>query len=291
MKWETFVETIVEFCTTSGVKLIAALLIIIVGFRVVSVISNAFKKSKFYERLDPTMRSFLRSCITISLKIVLIITAAATLGVPMTSMVAVIGSAGLALGLALQGSLSNIAGGFIIMIFKPFFVGDYISIGQFEGVVHSISIFYTKIYTADNKKVMIPNSVISNESLTDYTALPTRRVDLKFSVAYSSDIGEVKRILQGIAERHELVLKDPPPLIRMAEHSGDALNFVLRVWCNTPDYWTVYYDIVESVKKEFEENGVERPSSQLDIHLSDAAKFGFAGETTEKSNALRDNVE
>ena len=291
MKWDSFVNTIVTFCTTSGVKLIAAILIVVVGFRIVGVVSNAFKKSKLYERLDPNIRSFLRSSISVCLKIILVITAAATLGVPMTSMIAVIGSAGLAVGLALQGSLSNIAGGFIIMIFKPFYVGDYISVGQYEGVVHSISIFYTKIYTADNKKIMIPNSVISNESLTDFTALPTRRVDLDFTVAYSSDIHEVKRILQSAADTHVLVLKDPPSVIRLAGHDSGSLRFVLRVWCNTPDYWTVYYDILESVKKAFDENGVERPSSQLDVHLSDAAKHGFMGGVMEESAGLPDNVE
>ena len=269
MKWETFVDTIIEFCTTSGVKLIAAILIIAVGFRVVRFISNTFKKSKLYERLDAIIRSFMLSAIGILLKLLLVITAAATLGVPMTSMIAIIGSAGLAVGLALQGSLSNIAGGFIIMIFKPFFVGDYISVGKYEGVVHSISIFYTKIYTLDNKKIMIPNSVISNESLTDYTALPTRRVDLKFSAAYSSDIDEVKRLLQRVAQRHELVLKEPPPLIRLAEHDSSSLNFVLKVWCKTDDYWTVYYDIIENVKKEFDINGIEIPFPQLDVHMSE----------------------
>lgn len=269
MKRDTLVDSITEFCTTSGVKLIAAVLIIAVGFRVVGFISKTIKKSKLYERLDANIRSFMLSSIGIILKILLIITAAATLGVPMTSMIAIIGSAGLAVGLALQGSLSNIAGGFIIMIFKPFFVGDYISVGKYGGVVHSISIFYTKIYTPDNKKIVVPNSVISSETLTDYTALPTRRVDLKFSAAYSSDIDEVKNLLLGVAIRHELVLKEPQPLIRLAEHDTSSLNFVLKAWCKTDDYWTVYYDIIENVKKEFDNNGIEIPFPQLDVHMAE----------------------
>ncbi len=268
MKFEKFIDSLIEFATTSGLKLIVAILLIFVGFRLVKIGVKAFSKSKVYSRMDPTARSFLKSFISITLKILLLITAAATLGVPMASMIALIGSAGLAIGLALQGSLSNIAGGFIILAFKPFVVGDYIEVGEYRGFVHGISIFYTKLYTMDNKKIMIPNSIISNQSLVDVSALPTRRVDLEFSVSYNSDISEVKRVLIHVADRHELVLKDPEPVIKLSEHDASSLKFIFRVWCATEDYWTVYYDMIEDVKKAFDENSIEIPYPQLDVHIN-----------------------
>ncbi|MCR5149703.1 MAG: mechanosensitive ion channel [Clostridiales bacterium] len=270
---EKLIEKIVEFCTTSGLKLLGAVLIIFIGFKVVKFLTGVVTRSKFYGKLEPTARSFCKSAVTISLKIIILVTAAAMLGVPMTSIIAVIGSAGLAIGLALQGGLSNIAGGFVILVFKPFMVGDYIEVGEFSGIVHSISVFYTKIYTLDNKKIMIPNSMMSSQSVVDFSALPTRRVDIKFSVAYDSDIDEVKNILIGVAEKEELVLSSPtPPFARLKEHGDSALIFELRAWCNTEDYWTVFFDLTENVKKAFDENGIQIPFPQMDVHFDKDGK-------------------
>jgi small conductance mechanosensitive channel len=202
-----------------------------------------------------------------TLKIMLIITVASILGVPMTSMLAVLGSAGLAIGLALQGSLSNIAGSFIIFIFKPFVVGDYIITGDHSGKVHDISLFYTTILTDDNKRILIPNSIVSNQTVTDVSSMPTRRVDFNFSTAYDTDIDKVKTVLLETAAAHTLVLKNPAPFAYLDKHTDVSLIFVLRVWCNNTDYWTVYVNLIENIKKAFEKNGISIPFPQFDIHL------------------------
>ncbi len=264
----TLVKTkLVDFCMESGLKLIGALLLVIVGFKLVNLFGKKMKTMKLYEKLDPTARSFMRSFIIIGLKILLVISAAIIIGIPMASMVAVIGSAGLAIGLALQGSLSNIAGGFIILVFKPFQVGDFVSTVDATGVVEAINLFYTKIVTVDNQVVMVPNSIISNQSLTDVSTKSERRVDLVFNTSYQCDVEKVKKILLDVALDCPLALKDPEPMARLNEHGVNSLGFVLRVWCKNEDYWTVYFNLMENVKKSFDENGIEIPYQQLDIHV------------------------
>lgn len=264
----TLVKTkLVDFCMESGLKLIGALLLVIIGFKLVNVFGKKMKTMKLYEKLDPTARSFMRSFIVIGLKILLVISAAIIIGIPMASLVAVIGSAGLAIGLALQGSLSNIAGGFIILVFKPFKVGDFISTADATGVVEAINLFYTKVVTVDNQVVMVPNSIISNQSLTDVSTKDKRRVDLVFNTSYKCDVEEVKKILLDVALDCPLALKDPEPMARLNEHGVNSLGFVLRVWCKNEDYWTVYFNLMEDVKKAFDEKGIEIPYQQLDIHV------------------------
>lgn len=264
----TLVKTkLVDFCMESGLKLIGALLLVIIGFKLVNLFGKKMKTMKLYEKLDPTARSFMRSFIIIGLKILLVISAAIIIGIPMASMVAVIGSAGLAIGLALQGSLSNIAGGFIILVFKPFKVGDFVSTVDATGVVEAINLFYTKIVTVDNQVVMVPNSIISNQSLTDVSTKAERRVDLVFNTSYQCDVEKVKKILLDVALDCPLALKDPEPMARLNEHGVNSLGFVLRVWCKNEDYWTVYFNLMENVKKSFDENGIEIPYQQLDIHV------------------------
>lgn len=264
----TLVKTkLVDFCMESGFKLIGALLLVIIGFKLVNLFGKKMKTMKLYEKLDPTARSFMRSFIIIGLKILLVISAAIIIGIPMASMVAVIGSAGLAIGLALQGSLSNIAGGFIILVFKPFKVGDFVSTVDATGIVEAINLFYTKIVTVDNQVVMVPNSIISNQSLTDVSTKSERRVDLVFNTSYQCDVEKVKKILLDVALDCPLALKDPEPMARLNEHGVNSLGFVLRVWCKNEDYWTVYFNLMENVKKSFDENGIKIPYQQLDVHV------------------------
>ncbi len=260
-------DKIIAFCMESGVKLIVAVIVLLIGFRVVNILGKNFSKTKFYDRLDPTARTFFKSFITIALKIVLVIVAAIIVGVPMASLVAVIGSAGLAIGLALQGSLSNIAGGFIILVFKPFKVGDYIKAADAEGTVEAINIFYTKIATGDNKVIQIPNSVISNQTLTDMSTKDIRRVDLSFNVADSNDYEKVKEILLSVVKKNDLVLDTPEPQARLNDCNSGMLNFVLRAWCKNADYWTVYFDTVEGVKRAFAENGIENYVQKVDVRV------------------------
>lgn len=261
-------DKIISFCMESGVKLIVAIIVLLIGFKLVDILGKRFKNTKFYEKLDPTARTFFRSFITIALKIVLVIVAALIIGVPMASMVAVIGSAGLAIGLALQGSLSNIAGGFIILVFKPFKVGDFITTADAMGTVESINIFYTKVLTNDNKVIQIPNSVISNQTLTDYSTKDLRRVDLNINTSYDNDVEKVKSVLLSVAEKTDKAVLDPAPQARLSEHGASSLNFAFRVWCKNEDYWDVYFDLLEGVKKAFDENGIQIPYQQIDVHVN-----------------------
>ncbi len=260
-------DKIVTFAMESGVKLVVAIIVLLIGFKLVNIFGKKFKNTKFYDKLEPTARTFFRSFITIALKIVIVIAAALIVGVPMASMVAVIGSAGLAIGLALQGSLSNIAGGFIILVFKPFKVGDFVETSDAIGTVEAINIFYTKILTVDNKVVQVPNSVISNQRLTDYSTKDLRRVDLTIGAAYDNDIEKVKSVLLSVAEKTPKALMDPAPQARVVEHGESALKFVFRVWCENADYWDVYFDLNEGVKKAFDENGIRIPYQQIDVHV------------------------
>lgn len=174
----------------------------------------------------------------------------------MTSMIAVLGSAGLAIGLALQGSLSNFAGGVIILIFKPFAVGDYITVGTSSGTVKSIDIFYTKLVTTDNKRIVIPNGSITNQSIVDASAYPTRMLEMEFSIAYNNDIKAVKDILMAVAQAHPLVHDTPAPFVALRKQVGNTLLFVVRIWCDNNDYSDINYDIMETVKTEFDKNNI-----------------------------------
>ena len=264
---QKLLDMLVDLALTAGVRLIAALVLVIVGFKLINWLIKRLKKGKGLSHVDAGAASFILSFVGIALKVVIAITAAAILGVPMTNMVAVLGSAGLAIGLALQGSLSNVAGGLMILLFTPFHVGDFVEADGVSGTVQSINLFYTKLLTPDNRSITIPNGTISNNTITNYSSEATRRVDMTFSVAYSSDIDTVRRLLMEQAQQHELVLQDPAPAVTMAEHGDSAVVFALRVWCQNADYWTVKNDITESAKRAFDQNGVEIPFPQLDVHV------------------------
>lgn len=266
-KFQKLWETAQEYILSAGVRLVFAILLVVIGFYLVSALTKSLKSEKRMKKMDPSAKSFLVSFISVGLKVVIVITAAAILGVPMTSMIAVLGSAGLAVGLALQGSLSNLAGGLMILIFHPFRVGDYINVGGNEGTVESISILYTRLLTLDNRAIMMPNGTVSNSTVTNYSSEELRRVDLDFSVAYDSDVDQVELVLAKVIAKNELILKDPSPFVRLKEHGTSALVFVTRSWVNNADYWTVYFDLLEQVKAAFDENGIKIPYNQLSVHL------------------------
>ncbi len=249
------------------VKVIIALIVMIIGFRIISVLENKLKKPHKFKALDPSVKTFLISFMTISLKVLLMIVVLSIVGVPMASLVTVVGSCAVAIGLALQGGLSNIAGGLMILIFKPFKVGDFISSNGFDGVVKSITMFYTTITTVDNKIIQLPNGNLSNSNIVNYSTNKTRRVDINVNVSYNSDIDKVKKIINDIIDKHKLILHDEDKFVRLTKHDESSLVFTLRVWTNTSDYWTVYFDLLESIKKEFDKNKIEIPYNQLDVHM------------------------
>ena len=265
------VNSVAEFSVTFGYKLIEALALLIIGFKVVNIFSRKLKKSaKNKNKIDESAASFLFSCITFILKAVIVLSAINLMGVPMSSMVAVIGSAGLAVGLSLQGSLSNLAGRLMITIFRPFNVGDYIITDGIEGTVNSISILYTVIFTPDNKQITVPNATISNSVITNCTAEKTRRVDMTFTVSYSSDIETTRKVLLETMKSNPLVLDKPAePFARVSKHDDSAIVFTTRCWCNTSDYWTVWYDLNEQVKCAFDKAQIEIPFPQMDIHVKE----------------------
>ena len=261
-------DKIAEYLADAGINLVLSLVLLIVGWKLINLLNKKMKDGKIFGRVEPTARSFIRSFLTIALKILLIITIAAIMGVPMTSMVAVLGSCGLAIGLALQGSLSNIAGGFILTAFKPFVVGDYIKSGQYEGVVKNVNIFYTKIITPDNKIIVIPNSEVSNSAITDFNAFETRRIDIEIGAAYAEDSEKVKKALTDAAAAYDKVLAEPAPTAMITAFSDSAVTYSLRLWCRTEDYWDVKYTVTEKVKKIFDERHIAIPFPQMDVHIA-----------------------
>ena len=249
------------------VKVILALIVMIIGYRIVNALEKRLKKPGKFSRLDASVISFIISFITIALKILLMIIVLSIVGVPMASLVTIVGSCAVAIGLALQGGLSNIAGGLMILIFKPFKVGDFINSNGMEGTVKSITMFYTTLVTVDNKVIQLPNGNLSNSNITNYSANEKRRVDINLSVSYSSDIDKVKKVINDVINKHKLILEDEDKFVRLTKHDESALVFTLRVWALTKDYCTVYFDLLEDIKKEFVKNGIEIPFNQLDVHM------------------------
>lgn len=225
--------------------------------------------SKFIERsnIENTAGSFLISLIRVILYILVAIIALSMLNVPMTSIVTVIGTAGLAIGLALQNSLSNLAGGFIILFSKPFKSGDLIEIDNSLGVVDSIGILYTKIITPDNKSIFIPNGKITDAKIINYSETSTRRVDLSFDISYNNDFEKAKNIIKKVIESDSLILREPEPLVRMNAQKESSLGICVQVWANNENYWEVLYNLTENVKLEFDRNNIEIPYNQLDLHI------------------------
>lgn len=250
-----------------GWNLLLAIIILVVGFNIIKIIMNKVKKGKGFNKLEKSSQTFLTSIISIGLKIVVVIMAVTTLGISMASIITIIGSAGLALGLALQGGLSNIAGGVMIMIFKPFKVGDYIDTHADSGTVKEINIFHTVLTTVDNKTVVLPNGNLSNSVIVNYTAMKQRMLDLEVSVSYDSDIDKVKKVLYDLGSNFEYAIKDKDVFVGLKQHADSALIFVFRVWVDKNDYWTAKYQMLELIKKEFDKKNITIPFPQLDIHL------------------------
>ncbi len=249
------------------IDLAVALVIVIIGFKIVDLIISVMKKPHKYTKLDPTVKSFMTSFISIALKIFVIVVALQVMGISSASILTVIGSCAVAIGLALQGGLSNIAGGLMILMFRPFKVGDFISTNGFEGTVKSISIFYTKILTPDNKAVQLPNGILSNNNIVNFNMYGKRRIDLNITVDYKSNINQVKKILNNIIKKHPKVLQEEKNLVRLYQHAESSLVFAVKAWVNSEDYWDVYYDLMEQIKEELDKNHISIPFNQLDVHI------------------------
>ena len=272
IKMSSLIEKLVEWAATTGFKLIVGASIISIGFKIINKLVGRFMNVLEKREVDITISKFLKSLITVSLKVILVLPVLGYWGIQLSGIAALVASAGVAIGLALQGSLSNFAGGFIILFIRPFKVGDYIETSTYGGVVEQIGLFYTQLVTFDNKQILIPNGSLSNGSLINYSAKPTRRVDLIFCVGYENDIHHVKDILTKIVENHKLILKDPKPFIGVSAHSASSIDFVVRVWGNTENYWNIYHDLLEEVKITFDKENISIPYPQMDLHLKEVYK-------------------
>lgn len=267
MDWNKVGSFLSDLLISLGFRLLAALLLLVVGLRLISWFKKFLKKSPRLDKLDVSVRSFLLSFASIGLYVLLVITLASVMGVPATSFITIIASCGVAIGLALQGSLSNFAGGIMILIFKPFKVGDFIEASGETGTVVAISVVYTELLTTDNKRVTIPNGTLTNSVIENYTSEKTRRVDLTFNTSYENDVEEVKALITKVVMAHPLVLADQENIIRLSNHGDSALTYDAKVWCKTEDYWQVKFDLTEQVKAAFDVAGVKIPYQQMDVHI------------------------
>ncbi|MBQ3394645.1 MAG: mechanosensitive ion channel [Oscillospiraceae bacterium] len=246
-------------------KLLYALLVYIVGKWVIGKIVALFESGKLSEKFDPTLKTFLTSFIRIGLYILLMISIISLLGVPMTSIIAVLASCGLAVGMAMQGSLSNLAGGIMLMIFKPFKAGDFVEAAGVTGVVKEISMFYTVITTLDNKVITVPNGSLMNSNVTNYSAEALRRVDLVFSCAKSEDPKAIEDILKAAIAKDERILTDDAhaPFARLSGGTAQSMDFIVRAWTDNANYWNVYFDLVKNVTEGFGAAGVKAPAYRI----------------------------
>ncbi len=260
-------NTLTSIAVTFGLKLLAAALVLFVGFKLIKLLTSFIAKRDFFSKLDSNVQLLIRNIITVVLDVIIVIIAVEILGVPSATIIAVLGSCGLAVGLALQGGLSNIAGGVIIMLFKPFHTDDYITTPMGDGTVEDIGIFYTRLVTADNIVINIPNSALSNSTVSNLCAKDTRRVDIQLTIAYGADIDLAKKVLLASAESHDLVLRDPMPSVFVTEQADSAIKLTLRLWTARENYWTVKYDLTEDTKKAFDRFEIEIPFPQLDVHV------------------------
>jgi len=269
MDWNAILSVIIETAKTLGVKLLLSGIYVIIGFRLIKWLKKWLKTSKRLDMIEEGARSFLASVSAVLLYIVLFITVAVILGIPTTSFVAAIASVFAAIGLAMQGTLSNFAGGVMILIFKPFKVGDYIvaKCDDVEGTVIDVSLVYTVLRTFDNKEVTIPNGTLTNSVVVNVSTAETRRIDITVDVEFTADIEQVKQLLLDTASAHPKVLSDPAPSARLAEYGPSSLKFSVKAWCPNGDYWDVRFDLLEGIKKELDSRGIAIPFPQLDVHL------------------------
>lgn len=262
---EQFVRSLLDALSKFGLNLVYALAVLIIGNRVINLLMKRFMKLRAVQHMDRSLATFLHSFGNIVFYIVLVIICCGIIGIPASSFVTVLASAGVAIGLALQGSLSNFAGGLMILFFKPFAVGDYIEAGGFSGTVTAIQTFYTILLTPDNKRVTMPNSVLTGSAVIDHSSEEYRRLDLVFYAAVTHSGDEVKRIIQEVLDHTEGFDRDREVFVRMSCQVKGQLDFAVRVWCKNADYWTLYYDLNENIHRALEEHDIQPPASLITL--------------------------
>jgi len=267
MNTEQITNQLLTIAVEYGPKLIGALVVLIIGLWIIKLIVKSLKKVLTKRNFDKSLSSFVVSLIGVTLKILLVISIMGMVGIEMTSFIAILGAAGLAFGLALSGTLQNFAGGVMILIFKPFKVGDVIEGQGYTGSVSEIQIFNTILKTPDNKVIIIPNGGLFNASIINYSKEENRRVDWTFGIGYGDDIDKTKEVLKTLCGNDKRILKDPEVFIAVSELADSSVNFVLRAWVKAPDYWAVFFEMNENVYKAFNAEGLNIPYPQMDVHV------------------------
>lgn len=264
---EKLLEKFLAWAEHFAPLLIEAIIILIIGKIAAKLVLKLMSKGLKSKHIDNTAHTFMMSIVKTLIYTFSVIIALSALNVPMSSIVATVGAAGLTMGLALQGSLSNVAGGFIILFSKPFQCGDYVEINGKEGTVTAISILYTRILTIDNKTIFIPNGTVSSSTITNFTREKLRRLEITFAISYTSDFDLACKIIKQVIEASPIALKSPQPLVAMSAHSDSSISVLTRTWVKTPDYWDLRFYMYEQVKKEFDKNGIEIPYNKLDVTI------------------------
>lgn len=265
------IEQIKDYLVTGllehGPKVLYALIALVIGLWVIKAIVRILDKTLKVRNVDDSLKGFLRSFIALLLKTLLVVSVISMIGIQMTSFVAILGAAGLAVGMALSGMLQNFAGGVMILMFKPFKVGDYIDAQGHAGSVKEIQIFNTILKTPDNKTIIIPNGGLSTGSMINFSAEPTRRVDFVFGIGYSDDIDKARSVIFEVINENDKIMQDPEPFVAVGELGDSSVNFTVRVWSDLADYWDVFFYMQETIKKRFDKNGISIPFPQSDVHL------------------------
>ena len=262
-----FMASMQYMIATFGLRILSALAVFIAGQMIAKSVRKGMVRLFDRTELDETLEKFLVSLVYYLILVMVMLAAINIAGVPTTSFLAVLGAAGLAIGLALQGSLGNFAAGVLMIIFKPFKVGDFIEGAGVAGTVEEIQIFTTQLKTPDNKTVIVPNAKMTGDNITNYTVKGTRRVDFVFGIGYEDDIDKARKVIEGIITEDKRVLKDPAPMVAVSELADSSVNFVARAWTSADDYWGFYFETTEKVKKQFDAEGISIPYPQRDIHV------------------------
>lgn len=264
------ISALSSWVLNTGIKIIISLVLLTISFRIIKRIARKITKKGENGKYDKTIMKTLSYVFSISAKTLVLVSLVGYLGIDTSGITALIASLGVCVGLAVNGAVSNLAGGVIILVTRPFKVDDYIEAQGVSGTVEDIHMICTKLRTPDNKVVYVPNGALANDNIINYSEKSTRRLDLKFDISYDSDYNKAKQLIWDTITSHELTLDDPTPFVRMTEHADSAITITARVWVNSADYWTVNFDMLEAVKKALDENGIEIPYNQLDVHVKNS---------------------
>lgn len=272
MDWQQVWQTVQNWLTTTGIKVVISIVIMIVSFSLINWLSKkiakrADKKVESSKKIDKTIYRTLSYVAKVGLKVLVVIALIGYVGIDTSAITALLASLGVGIGLAVNGTLSNFAGGILILITRPFRDDDYIQACGYEGTVEDIRICHTKLRTTDNKVIYLPNGKLSTSEIVNYSEKDLRRVDLTFSISYSDDFEKAKKVIEDVWNKNELILKDPAPSVRVSAQSASSIDLTAKVWCKNTDYWTVNFDMLEQVKTAFDTNGIQIPFNQLDVHI------------------------